>query len=77
VRGTSRSYSAILEPERGGGFSVRIPAFRGAHTQGETVEDALENARVVIELYAEILAERGESLPPSDLAVAVSISSGG
>jgi predicted RNase H-like HicB family nuclease len=69
----SRSYSVILEPEPEGGYSVHIPAFRGAHSQGETVEEALANAREVIELYAEILTERGEPLPPSDLAASVSI----
>jgi antitoxin HicB len=69
----SRSYSVVLEPDPEGGYSVHIPAFRGAHTQGETVEEALANAREVIELYAEILTERGEPLPPSDLAAAVSI----
>jgi predicted RNase H-like HicB family nuclease len=68
-----RSYSVRVEPELEGGYSVHVPAFRGAHTQGETVEEALANAREIIELYAEILSERGEPLPPSDPAGAVSI----
>jgi antitoxin HicB len=68
-----RSYTVVLEPEAEGGFSVHIPAFRGAHTQGETVEECLANAREVIELHAEIMIARGEPLPPSDVATAVSV----
>jgi hypothetical protein len=40
--------------------SVHIPAFKGAHTQGETIEECLADAREVIELHAEVMAERGE-----------------
>ncbi len=68
-----RTYTVVLEPEAEGGYSVHIPAFRGAHTQGETVEECLANAREVIELHAEIMTDRGESLPPSDVATSVAI----
>jgi antitoxin HicB len=68
-----RPYAVVLEPKADGGYSVRIPAFRGAHTQGETVEECLANAREVIELHAEVMAERGEPVPPSDVAAAVAV----
>lgn len=71
-----RSYAVVLEPEAEGGFSVQIPAFRGAHTQGETVEKCLANAREVIELHAEVMTERGEPLPPSDIVTAPATHSG-
>ena len=35
---------AILHPEAAGGFSVEVPALPGCWTQGETVEEALDNA---------------------------------
>ena len=63
----ARSYVVVLEPEPAGGYSAHIPAFRGAHTQGDTIEETLSNARDVITGYVEILAERGEPIPPSDL----------
>jgi predicted RNase H-like HicB family nuclease len=69
----ARSYAVVLEPEPEGGYSAHIPAFRGAHTQGETVEEALSNARDVIAGYVEVLTERGEPIPPSDLATSVAI----
>ena len=68
-----RSYAVVLEPEAEGGFSVHVPAFRGAHTQGETVEECLANARDVIAAFAELMIERGEPLPPSDIATSVAI----
>ena len=54
-----RSYTVVLEPEADGGYSAHIPAFRGAHTQGETVEEAIANARDVIAGYLEVMAENG------------------
>ena len=59
-------YAIVLEPESDGGFSVSIPALPEAHTQGDTIEEAIENAReaalaVVTDRYA-----HGESIPPSD-----------
>jgi predicted RNase H-like HicB family nuclease len=61
------SYTVILEPEAKGGFSVIVPAFPEAHTQGETVEEALTNAREVIELVLGCRAEFCEDIPPSDV----------
>ena len=69
----ARSYAVVLEPEPEGGYSAHIPAFRGAHTQGETVEEALSNARDVVAGYVEVLTERGEPIPPSDIAASVAI----
>lgn len=61
------SYAVILEPEAEGGFSVVVPALPEAHTQGETIDEALANAREVIEA---VLADRrahGDDIPPSDV----------
>lgn len=60
---SARSYVVVITPEPEGGYSAHIPAFRGAHTQGETVEEAVSNARDVIVGYVEVLAERGEPIP--------------
>ncbi len=61
------SYRVMLEPDRDdGGFNVIIPAFPMAHTQGDNVEDALRNAREVIELELGYLVDKGLPVPPSD-----------
>jgi antitoxin HicB len=67
----AHSYAVILEPEAEGGFSVIIPALPEAHTQGETVEECLANAREVIELVLAARVQRGEEIPPSDVGMRV------
>jgi predicted RNase H-like HicB family nuclease len=60
-------YAVMLERDViDGGFTVHIPAFPHAHTQGDDAEDALRNAREAIALEIDVLLERGEALPPSD-----------
>jgi predicted RNase H-like HicB family nuclease len=62
------AYRVVLEADADdGGFIVHIPAFPHAHTQGETVAEALANAREVIELEIEVARERGEAFYPCDL----------
>lgn len=61
------SYRVMLEPDQDdGGFNVVIPAFPTAHTQGENAEDALRNAREVIQLELGYLVDKGLPVPPSD-----------
>jgi len=62
------AYRVVLEPEPGkSAYNVIVPAFPTAHTWGETVDEALANAREIIELELEDRRARGESLPPSDV----------
>jgi predicted RNase H-like HicB family nuclease len=61
------AYRVILEPEPdGSAYNVIIPAFPHAHTFGATVEEAMANAREVIELELEVAREREEEIPVSD-----------
>jgi antitoxin HicB len=59
-------YAVVLEPEAEGGFSVSVPALPEAHTQGETVEEALANAREVVLAVITDRCAHGEEIPPSD-----------
>lgn len=59
-------YTVVLEPSDEGGFVVSVPALPEAHTQGETVQEALANAREVIELCLASRKEHGEDIPPAD-----------
>ena len=60
------TYAIVLEPEVEGGFSVSVPAIPEAHTQGETVEECLANAREVIQACLLARQDIGEEIPPSD-----------
>ena len=46
---TSR-FAVVLEPDEEGGFTVLVPSLPGVITQGESVEQALDNARDAIAL---------------------------
>ncbi|MBC5815016.1 MAG: type II toxin-antitoxin system HicB family antitoxin [Candidatus Eremiobacteraeota bacterium] len=61
-------YTVVLEPGEAeeGGFIVSVPALPAGHTQGDTVEEALANAREVIELCILSRRDHGEGIPSSD-----------
>lgn len=46
-------FNVILEPAEEGGFNVTVPALDGCFTQGDTEEEALENAKEAILCYFE------------------------
>jgi predicted RNase H-like HicB family nuclease len=48
-----RNVPVILLPEAEGGYSVFVPLFPGCCTQGETVQEALDNAKEALELLLE------------------------
>jgi antitoxin HicB len=47
------NFNVILEKAEEGGFNVSVPALDGCFTQGETEEEALENAKEAILCYLE------------------------
>ena len=57
-------YSIILFPDpEEGGYTVTVPALPGCVTEGDTSEEAIENAKDAIRLYLEDLAAQGETIP--------------
>ena len=50
------------EPDEGG-YWIKVPALPGCVTQGETVEEALSNAKEAIEAYILSLRARGIPIP--------------
>ena len=44
-------FKVLLEPSEQGGFTVYVPSLPGCISEGESVEEALENIREAIELY--------------------------
>jgi antitoxin HicB len=40
----------IKEDLEDGGYNVSCPALQGCHSQGDTIEDALENIKEFVEL---------------------------
>ena len=52
-----------------GGYTVRVPALPGCVTQGDSLPEALDNAREAISLYLEQLASEDEAAPSDVTAV--------
>jgi len=64
-------FKAILEPDETGGYVVSCPSLPGCYTQGNTVEEALENIKEAILLCLEDMEAQGEEVPdPSRFLVA-------
>ena len=62
-------YTVVLKPEpEAGGYSVSVPALPGCVTEGDTMEEALENARDAIRLYLADLTASGEPIPEEHAA---------
>jgi antitoxin HicB len=53
-------FAIILEAAEEGGFNVTVPALNGCFTQGETEEEAVENAKEAILCYLEGLQKVNE-----------------
>ena len=71
-------YTVVLHPDPDeGGFTVTVPALPGCITEGETLDEALANAREAIELRLEVLMEDGQPIPvePEPLVTAVEVES--
>ena len=58
----NRDIEFVFEPQEEGGFHVYAPDLPGLHTQGETFEEALANAREALDLYVEGSREDGVPL---------------
>lgn len=57
------SYQISLVPEKEGGYTVLVPLLPGCVSYGQTIEEAVANAREAIELHLENLAAHKEPIP--------------
>ncbi|HHY93697.1 MAG TPA: type II toxin-antitoxin system HicB family antitoxin [Firmicutes bacterium] len=65
----SRYFTIILEREEDGGYHAFCPSLKGCHTQGDTLDEAIENVREAIEAYVESLKAHGEEVPAEDILI--------
>lgn len=47
----------LVRSESVGGYSVSVPALPGCHSEGETLEEALENIREAAELWLDVATD--------------------
>ena len=53
----------ILIPDEDGGYVVEVPSLPGCFSQGETIDEALENIKEAIFLHIEDMVALGEDVP--------------
>jgi antitoxin HicB len=59
-----RTYTVVLSWDADiGGYNVEVPALPGCVTQGDTIDEALENAREAIAGFIKALRDIGEPVP--------------
>lgn len=64
-----RQYTILLTPDaEDGGYVVTVPALEGCVTEGDTIEEAIANARDAIQGYVESMTASGEAVPEESLA---------
>jgi antitoxin HicB len=57
------SFSVILEPQEGGGFTVLVPAFPEVVTEGDDEREALANVQEAIRAILAYRRDNGIAIP--------------
>lgn len=53
----------LIYPDETGGYVAECPSLPGCVSQGETIDETIENIKEAIELYFEVLQEDGKTSP--------------
>ena len=56
-------FKVLLEPDPDGGYVVTCPTLAGCYSQGDTLDEALNNIREAIELCLEDMQAHNQPLP--------------
>ena len=62
-------FNVILKKAEEGGYNVSVPALDGCFTQGETEEEAIQNAREAIICYLEGLEKLNQIKSSPELEI--------
>ena len=62
-RARVKEYTVFVMKERGRGYWVQVPALPGCFTNGDTIDEALRNAKEAIESHIIALEEDGQEVP--------------
>ncbi len=62
-------FNVVIEEAEEGGYNITVPALDGCFTQGETMDEALDNAKEAIICYLEGLEKLNEIKTKPELVV--------
>ena len=68
------TYRILLQPEPEGGFTVSVPSLAGCVTYGETVDEAIQNAREAVAGCLETYREKGIDISDDSRTLEYSLS---
>ena len=57
------TYTVELEPQKEGGYTATVPVLPGCISEGDSLEEVLENIKDAVEGYLEVLAKHNRSIP--------------
>ena len=63
-------YVVVIHVAEEGGYWAEFPALPGCYTQGETIEEILEDAPKAVQSHVEALHEFGQPIPNERLVFA-------
>jgi predicted RNase H-like HicB family nuclease len=67
-------YTIIAHEDEDGGYWTEVPALPGTGSQGDTLEEAIENTKEAISLMIEYLIDKGKPVPqPKEVIVKVTV----
>jgi len=64
--GIKMEYTVVIHKAEEGGFWAEVPVIPGCYSQGETIEETLENTREAIEAHLQALRDEGGEVPPEE-----------
>ena len=67
-------FRIVVERDEDGVYVASVPSLKGCYSQGETVDEALENVKDAIRLHIEARKEIGEPIPIEVLIDEVEVS---
>ena len=56
-------FKVVLEPDPNGGYVISCPTLPGCYSQGDTLDEAMDNIREAIQLCLEDMKAHNEPLP--------------
>ncbi|MDI6691055.1 MAG: type II toxin-antitoxin system HicB family antitoxin [Candidatus Bathyarchaeota archaeon] len=51
-------FDVVILEDESGGYVAFVPALPGCHTQGDTLQELMNNVKEAVELYLETLPEK-------------------
>lgn len=59
-------YTVVVHSAEEGGYWVDVPSLPGCFSQGETIDEAMNNAREAIEVHIQGLKDDGQEVPKEE-----------